>query len=248
VFALEAAVRSRCSQINTTLPKVHPIFTISSRNGGSPGDLRSMTGSFTIPRIMSHADLRCDGCGQLASSEHIARRLQRLEWTTRYRPVHISALLLGAVAPQRDSDFLYCPAGEWDGEAKALLAAAGLAPAGKSPEAALAEFQRGGFFLTHVLECPLQDGGGDHVQRLLGNRLPAVLARIRRSLKPKRLAPISQALEQLLPVLNSAELPCAILLDQGKPFTLDADTASEPMKRLREALASQGTASRQSFA
>ena len=31
--------------------------------------------------------LRCDGCGQAASPEHMARRLRRLEWTTRYRPV-----------------------------------------------------------------------------------------------------------------------------------------------------------------
>jgi len=76
---------------------------------------------------MSHADLRCDGCGQASfSPQHIARRLQRLEWTTRYRPVHIATLLLGSVAPQSDAEFLYSPAGEWAGEAKALLAAAGV--------------------------------------------------------------------------------------------------------------------------
>ncbi len=50
--------------------------------------------------------LRCDGCGQLASPEHIARRLQRLEWTTRFRPVHIGTLLLGATAPQNTSLFI----------------------------------------------------------------------------------------------------------------------------------------------
>jgi hypothetical protein len=195
---------------------------------------------------MGHADLRCDGCGRLASPEHIARRLQRLEWTTRYRPVHIGTLLLGAVAPQRDSEFLYSPAGGWDGEAKALLAAAGVTPAGKSAEAALAEFQRAGLFLTYVLECPLDDGVGDDLQELIPNRLPAVRARIRRSLKPKRLVPISGTLEQFLPVLNSDELSCAIVLDHQKPFALDADT-SESANRLREALASQSTSARQSF-
>src|SRR5258708_24143168 len=68
--------------------------------------------------------LRCDGCGQLASPEHIARRLQRLEWTTRFRPVHIGTLLLGAIAPRNDNEFIYSSACAWDGEAKMLLAAA----------------------------------------------------------------------------------------------------------------------------
>src|SRR5438270_9659981 len=105
---------------------------------------------------MSNSDLRCDACGQPASPEHIARRLQRLEWTTRYRPVHIGTLLLGAVAPQNDSSFIYCPSGNWKGEAQLLFAAAGLALEEKSPESVLTEFQRAGFFVTHVLECPLK--------------------------------------------------------------------------------------------
>jgi hypothetical protein len=196
---------------------------------------------------MSQADLRCDGCGQLASPEHIARRLQRLEWTTRYRPVHIGTLLLGAVAPQSDSEFIYSPEGVWDGEAKTLLAAAGITTAGKSTEAVLAEFQRGGLFLTHVLECPLEDGRDDDLQHLIASRLPGLLTRIRRSIKPKRLVPISQTLEEFLPVLISGSLPYATLLDQEKTFALDSDTA-ESAKRLRDVLASQGASARQSFA
>src|SRR5712664_2130177 len=180
--------------------------------------------------------LRCDGCGQLASPEHIARRLQRLEWTTRFRPVHIGTLLLGAVAPQSDAEFIYSPAGAWEGEAKSLLAAAGVTLDGKSAEATLAEFQRGGFLLTHVLECPVEDGAAGSAQELIANRLPAVLSRIRRSLKPKRLIPISLALEQFLPALSAGDLPCAILLDQEKPFALDASAPSEGVGRLREAL------------
>jgi hypothetical protein len=188
---------------------------------------------------MDTTDLRCDGCGQAASPEHIARRLLRLEWTTRFRPVHIGTLLLGAVAPQEDSAFLYYPAGAWGGEAKVLLAAAGLTPEGKSAEATLAEFQRRGFFLAHVLECPLEDGAGGRITELVGNRLPAVLARIRRSLKPKRLAPISRWLEQFLPALLSGALPCATLLDRERPFALDGDAASDAAGRLRDAVATQ---------
>ena len=195
---------------------------------------------------MSNSDLRCDGCGQAASPEHIARRLQRLEWTTRYRPVHIGALLLGAVAPKDDSDFLYWPSGKWKGEAEVLLSAAGLSTDGKTAEATLAEFQRGGFFLTHVLECPLEKSEASSVQQLVGARLPAVLTRIRRSLKPKRLAPISRDLEQFLPALKSGDLNCAILLDLEKPFALDGDSPRPSAKLLREALASQSASARQS--
>ena len=197
---------------------------------------------------MNNADLRCDGCGQTASPEHIARRLQRLEWTTRYRPVHIGTLLLGAVAPQSDSEFVYCPAGKWNGEAQLLLAAAGLEVGGKSPESVLAEFQRAGLFVTHVLECPLESGAVGAMDQLVANRLPAVLTRIRRSLKPKRLAPISMLLRQSLPALNSGGLPCTILLDQGTPFALDGDAASASVKNLREVLGSQGASSRQGSA
>jgi hypothetical protein len=197
---------------------------------------------------MSYTDLRCDGCGQAASPEHIARRLRRLEWTTRYRPVHIATLLLGAVAPRSDSDFVYSPAGSWDGEAKMLLSAAGLTLEGKSAEVTLTEFQRRGFFLAHVLECPVEDGGGGSIQQLMNNRFPAMLARIRRSLKPKRLTPTSMALAQFLPILDSGELPCALLLDRGKPFALDGDAADESAGRLREALVIHSASARQGTA
>ena len=137
--------------------------------------------------------LRCDGCGQLASPEHIARRLKRLEWATRYRPVHIGALLLGAIAPLKDADFLYAPSGEFTGEADFVLRSRGIDKGGKSRETVLAEFQRGGFFLAHVLECPLEraDAGPAETLALLSRRLPSVIARIRRSLKPKKLVLIA---------------------------------------------------------
>jgi hypothetical protein len=75
-----------------------------------------------------------------------------------------------------------------------------------------------------------------------------VLVRIRRSLKPKRIAPISKLLEQFLPALESAELNCAILLDEGKPFALDSHAASEAAERLRKVLTYQSATSRQGSA
>ena len=189
---------------------------------------------------MTNVDLRCDGCGQPASPEHTARRLQRLEWATCFRPVHIGTLLLGAVAPRSDSEFLYSPAGDWDGEARTLLAAAGITPDGKSAEAVLAEFQRGGFFLAHVLECPLERQDESAAQQLIASRLPRVLTRIRRSLKPKRLALISSRLQEFLPGFASGQLPCTLLQD-GRPFALDGDQSAVAVGRLTEALAVRGS-------
>src|ERR1700740_587102 len=84
--------------------------------------------------------LPCDGCGQLADSAHISRRLQRLAWATRFRPVHIHALLLAGVAPALDSDFLYAPVPGFQGEAAGILRAAQIPTEGKSPESVLGEF------------------------------------------------------------------------------------------------------------
>jgi hypothetical protein len=180
--------------------------------------------------------LACDGCGQSASPEHIARRLLRLEWTTRYRPVHIGALLLGSVSPLSDEDFLY--AGKFQGEADRLLEAVGISPAGKSPETVLSEFQRGGFFLTHVLECPLDAGedGESYGESLLAHRVSPVLTRIRRSLKPKRVVLISDLLAPLAARLSSGELECPVISDGGKPFGLDSSDFSGAAQHLRQAL------------
>jgi|SRR5271168_5204244 len=181
----------------------------------------------------------CDGCGQAASAEHIARRLKRLEWTSRYRPVHIQTLLLGAVSPEADSAFFYSPGTEFIGEAGAMLRVAGLSLAGKTAEALGAEFQRGGFFLAHVLECPLEQGvdGDASIRELLAKRSPAVAVRIRRSLKPKRVALFSQRLDALAIQWAAGDVGFPVLLEQGKPFALDGPDAERAILSLREALA-----------
>jgi hypothetical protein len=206
----------------------------------SRAGLRLVFTSITIPPVLmtNTKVLLCDGCGQPASSEHVAKRLQRLEWTTRYRPVHIAAVLLGAAAPKDDTDFLYAPAGMFGGEAKYVLNATGISLAGKSSKAVLTAFQRGGFLLTYALECPLEVGLNhpSAVPELLTSRLPALLARIRRSLRPKRIVPISLALTPLLESLTAAALGCVVLLDAGKPFALDGETPDQTAARLGDAL------------
>jgi hypothetical protein len=164
--------------------------------------------------------LRCDGCGQAASAEHVARRLQRLEWTTRYRPVHITALLLGAFSPSEERDFLYSPGGDFHGEAADLLEAVGIHPAAKSTDAIHAEFQRAGLFLTHVLECALENRVLDQAGQagLLASRLPAVASRIRRSLKPRRVILVTEALQPVVQNILALDLGCPVVLNNAKPF------------------------------
>jgi len=189
--------------------------------------------------MTSSSALVCDGCGQMASAEHIARRLQRLEWTTRYRPVHINTLFLGAFSPQDEKDFLYAPGGEFRGQAALLLEAVGISTAGKSAEVVHAEFQRAGFFLTHVLECPIEGVGSlpAEVQGALKARLPAVATRVRRSLKPKRVMALTEALSSVVQDIVMLDLGCSVLLDRGKPFRLEKSPGENEVERFREALA-----------
>jgi hypothetical protein len=188
------------------------------------------------------SEILCDGCGQPASSEHIARRLQRLEWSTRYRPIHLHTLLLGAVSPPAPAEFLYSPEEVHSGEAANLITAAGVSTAGKSCDTILSEFQRRGIYLTHVLECPLDipSSGADFLNNALITRLPTLFTRIRRSLKPKRLAFISANLTPLIERFASAQLNCELALDDGRAFALDHSNpaaATAAIARFQDVLA-----------
>ncbi len=195
----------------------------------------------------------CDGCGQPASAEHTARRLQRLEWATRYRPIHLHSLLLSAVSPANESDFLYAPGELHGGEAANIFSAAGIESIGKTADGLHTEFQRRGLFLTHVLECPLETvaasgagkvGANDPLIGLLTSRLPTIFTRIRRSLKPKRVALVSETLSPLTQNFVSAQLGCELLLDDGHPFawgSSDPAAAKRSLNKLQQLLSAPVT-------
>jgi len=194
---------------------------------------------------MTESLLPCDGCGQPATQEHIARRLARLEWMTRFRPVHISGLLLGAISPDREADFLYAPAGEFAGEAGRVLEAAGISRVQKATEDVLVEFQRRGLLLTHVLECPIEPAHAQDSAGLLHARFPATLARIRRSFRPKKVVPISELLDPLLrSAIGLVDTGCPIVLNGDKAFTLNDDATREVFAALQKELVGASAASR----
>jgi hypothetical protein len=193
--------------------------------------------------VPSH--LPCDGCGQLASAEHIVRRLQRLEWATRFRPIHIQALLLTASSPEADSEYLYSPSHSFTGQAGVLLAALGIPTAGKSSGDVLADFQKRGLVLASLLECPVEPGTGpDDARALLEHHLPQALTRNRRSLKPKRVLVISPELQPFVPQLSESALGCPVFYtffatSQGKFASDSAELAA--FRAALPTLAAQGT-------
>ena len=196
--------------------------------------------------------LKCDGCGQPASPEHVAKRLKRLEWATRFRPLHINVLFLGAVSPAEDAGYLYSGADEAEdrnneralaGEAVRILEACGI-DAGNSGGRLLAEFQHRGYFLTHILECPAAQmtPGHDALAHVILRQFPSALMRIRRSLRPKRIAAISEALDALISRLAPSDTGAELLLDAGRPFGLDGADAVGAARRLHAALATAAVA------
>jgi hypothetical protein len=66
-----------------------------------------------------------------------------------------------------------------------------------------------------------------------------MFARIRRSLKPKRLVFVSAALGPLVEQFGRADLGCELIVDGSEPFALDdpePEAAEASVERLREVL------------
>lgn len=173
-------------------------------------------------------EILCDGCGQAATQEHIARRLKRLENMTRYRPIHVQTLFLGAASPAEDREELYSTEGEFQGEGAEILRSLGIDRAGRSVEEVVAGIQRQGFLFTHILECPVSDSALR--REALRRRLPSVLARIRRSYKPKRVVLVGAELAEFVTQITAASLDAEIVLHYGRPFEWNEISDAIPAK------------------
>jgi hypothetical protein len=168
---------------------------------------------------MDLSSLRCDGCGQPATAEHLGRRLKRLEEMTKFRPIHVQVLFLSAVSPADPREYLYSPEGAFSGEAAQLLSALGIETTGRATDRTLSEFQRRGYVLAHLLECPGEGTVGVGSEALRG-RFGPTLARIRRSFRPKKLVLLGAELRPFLAELQAAGMPAEIALERGNPFHL----------------------------
>ena len=165
----------------------------------------------------------CDGCGAQVDEAHIRRRIERLELATRFRPIHIQVLVLDAAPPPAPEDQFYRAAGSAPRSIESQIffdevtKSAGLKPGETAhEEATLAEFQRRGFFLAYAVECPVESP--EQLSAAIAKIAPTVLLRVNASYKPKFVAPVSAALQPLLPMFASSSWAERMILHEGRPF------------------------------
>lgn len=166
----------------------------------------------------------CDGCGMQADDAHIRRRIERLELATRFRPIHIQALLIDAAPPSRSEDYFYRPGNRKERSKNSwhyfdeIVKCSGFAPDSEmTEESALAEFQRRGFYLANAVECPIELPAA--LAASIERAGPVLIKRIEKSYKPKYVALLSASLAKVIPLFERSELRDRLLLDQGVPFS-----------------------------
>jgi hypothetical protein len=165
----------------------------------------------------------CDGCGAEADEAHLRERIERLELATRFRPIHISILLIDAAPPLRRADFFY-QVGDTPGNRSAagqayfheLAKLAGQAARAVERESVLAEFQRRGFFLASAAECAVESP--DVLVATVRRLGPTLVRRVGTSYKPKYVALVSGPTCELIEPLEQAGWGGRLLLDHGSPF------------------------------
>jgi len=188
--------------------------------------------------------LPCDGCGLPASPEHIAERVQRLEQSTKFRPVHIGTLFIALAPAAKAADEFYAPA-----RAKEFfnpfLEALEISPADEksAPEddpratdlAKLAEFQRRGYFLAYLSECPLPENKETPGQTI--DRLGSTMVRrIKFNYRPKHIAPLGQELSPLVEMLSRQGVGPLLTASGGHALPLPGTGPQEWLQLFRRSV------------
>ena len=176
----------------------------------------------------------CDSCGREVDDEHIRARISRLEWTTRYRPVHMQFLLIDSTPPAKIEDFFYNPAKDRSVRSVAsrayfdeLMKCAGVPSSSINnidEDTAITEFQRRGCFLVYACECPLAPS---EASAFCEKSAPVLLQRVRASYKPKRIVFLSKPAASAIPAFQQSEWNNSLVLDNGGPF-IDPFLADPP--------------------
>jgi hypothetical protein len=192
----------------------------------------------------SQNSLPCDGCGLPASSEHIRERVHRLELSTRFRPVHISVLFVALAPPAEQEDDFYGPAKSKEFfdpflEALDIPAStekiAGQADPHTADLARLDEFQRRGYYLSYLSECPMGESGETAATTIarLGQTL---IRRIRFSYRSKHIAPLGQELLPMVEMLRVAGIGPILTPQQGQVLPIPRTGPREWMDLFRRSL------------
>jgi hypothetical protein len=186
---------------------------------------------------LNSTSINCDGCGLPASPAHIAARVQRLELATRFRPIHIDVLFVALEPRPRLEDDFYGPPESRDFFDPFLSSLKIQSEAGKPSNEAngreadvsrLLEFQRRGYYLTYLSECPVMAQEDANVARERIARMSATLVkRIRFNYKPKHIALVGTNLSPLVEVFQQAGMGPLLDDNLAAPLTIpDSGSAS----------------------
>jgi hypothetical protein len=194
-------------------------------------------------------NLPCDGCGLPASPEHIAERVHRLEQSTKFRPVHIGTLFVALAPPAHTADDFYAPAKSknfFDPFLEGLEISPSSEKSAREDEARasdlakLAEFQRRGYYLTYLSECPLPENHETSEQSV--HRLgPTLVRRIKFNYRPKQIAPLGHELFSLVELLNSHNLGPVLTNGNGMPLPIPGTGPQEWMLLFRRSVTAGAT-------
>ena len=184
----------------------------------------------------------CDGCGAQVDEKHIRTRIERLERATRFRPIHIQVLFLAAAPPSQPADDFYrATTGTKRSAASQIFFDEITKSIGRKPgdaadeEAALAEFQRAGFYLACAVECPIE--APEQLAATVSKFAPRVLLRVNTSYKPKFVAPLSPALQPLVAMFQNNSWADRLILQNGAPFEAPTNSDPQPHAEFGAALA-----------
>lgn len=169
---------------------------------------------------------RCDCSEAEVSESHVRERIARVEQATRFRPVHIRVVLLDAAPAAPSEDDFYSPAADRSSRSlfsrmyfDELAVSSGISRdslAAMDEAAILADFQRRGFFLAHIVECPLADAPA--LREAVNRLAPTLLRRLEGSYKPKFVVPIGLPTAEIIPFLQMSGWHDRLILAKDGPF------------------------------
>ncbi|HVB99960.1 MAG TPA: hypothetical protein VNJ12_11600 [Candidatus Dormibacteraeota bacterium] len=200
--------------------------------------MSQMTAEIAVPRPMY-----CDGCTREATPEHLRRRVERLEWASRFRPVRIGTLFLTPAPPAEMEDYFYFPEEQPAGlDARALqedlLESCGIAPGdARDRKVLLRKFQEEGYFLTDCVECPIDFSEAGEFDALLDRIMPTLVRRLRFSYRPKSILLISKQLTGVAKALGAMGLEARLLMPKDGPVSLAKATDAPGRTRFRAKVA-----------
>jgi hypothetical protein len=169
---------------------------------------------------------RCDCSETEVTEAHIRERIARIEQATRFRPVHIRVLLLDSAPAANPNDDFYRPAP--DRSVRSLISrmffdelavASGISRDSLSSvneAGTLADFQRRGFFLAHVVECPIAERLA--LRHTINRLAPSLIRRLDSSFKPKFVVPVGSAIGEIVPFLQMSKWKDRLILAKDSPF------------------------------